>query len=227
MQRRAFVGGSVAAVGAFAVGNWMASSSNALVFKASDTGSFPLVRFQVDKGRWPVRPVSEPVVWIDESGSAPKPPVKKGDAYLRASLAMTMQGPDGNLRTAGSPARGELLTPNMSVLGEPWEARDGAVLLEGGGARIASAGQAVSLGNIPVVAGQQVTYTVDCAEGDVVATLQFWHRQDNIKNQASEGRGKVQVVSDVPAGATLANLWLEFRKSPATIKSASLVQVAK
>lgn len=229
MQRRTFAGGAAAAVGAFALGHWTAPESSATtVFRASDTGSFPIARFNAETGRWPQRPSVDQVVWVDETGAAPKPPVRKGDAYLRATLAVAPAAAGSALRSeaAGSPTRGELLSPSMRVFGTPWEARDGAVLLAEGGARLAAAGQALSLGNVPVVVGSKVTFAVDCPEGNVVATVQFWHRQQHVKNVAVErGPGTVTVSAQVPAGASAANLWLEYGREPATVRTASMVQV--
>ena len=204
--------GAAAAVGAAVLGETSAATASADTVPAA--GVIPVANFDVASGRWPVRPASTSVAWIDSSGSAPKPAMIVGDVYLRAG-----QGAPG-----ASAVSGELLLPVMTKFGGPWNTRAGAAILPEGGATISAPGDALGLADVPVAAGSTVNYTVVCTSGEVIATIEFWDKEQSFGHFANTGSGTVTVSTKVPAGASVANLWIEYYKKPATLATASFAK---
>ncbi|GEM_PF-6730893 len=196
------------------------------MFETTSEGSLPIVTYDADTGRWPTRVRSDPVVWVDDTGAAPKPPMTAGDVYLQAALTLagTSSTPAGSF---GSVVKGELLASTMRTFGVPWDAHGSAAQLSDGGATLAKEGDALSLGNVSVPAGRHVTFAVYCAEGSVALSMEFWHQSKQFKTVSNGGGpGEVVVSSDVPSGASVANLWVNFSGRAATVTTAQLVQGA-
>lgn len=156
-----------------------------------------------------MRPSSAPVLWVDEVGSAPRPPLREGDVLLRAQRA-----------GVGS----ELLAAAQASLLSGWRLEGGASLVPGGGLLLPGAGAAAVVDALPTRVGRRITFRVTSSEGAATVIAQGFYPGGSSPAVWTTGPGTVTVSQVVYPESHVTSLWVRSEGPRTVVTSASLVE---